>query len=249
MPTFVKEYAMRHDTRLQKKIRRSCIIAATAIVASRTNISSAVTVSEYYIDAQIATDPNFTTGVQNVVLSGSTPTVNVPIGDYFQFGVALVLSGNPNPAAGDAWDLANQAAGNPPQPANLGISQVRFDVPSTDASSYSLAPLLGPLNPNFAPGSGIHDSTAIINPDQSFDFESPGAVEGGGIVNINFANDSNINLRTAAVGELGYFSGIDAMPGQATPFFTNLAFQGQAAGSVQLSPGIEYDSTDGYELN
>ncbi len=228
-------------------IRRTCIIAAAIVL--RPHLSSAVTIREYYIDGQIATDPNFTTGLQNIDLSGIAPTVNVPIGDYFQFGVSLVLTGNPNPAAGDAWDLANQAAGNPPQPANLGISQVRFDVPSTDASTYSLAPLLGPLNPNFAPNSGIHDSTAMINPDQSFDFRSPGAVEGGGIVNINVANDENFDVRTPAVAQVGYFSGTSSTADQATPFFTNLAFQGQAAGSVQLSPGIEGNQTFGFDLS
>jgi hypothetical protein len=228
--------------------RSSAVVAMAAAMALHPSASSAVTISEYYIDWQIATDADFTTGVQNVDLSSGAPTVNIPIGDYFQFGVALVLTGNPNPASGDVWDLANQVAGNVPQPVNLGISEVKFDVPSTDTTGYSLNPVLGSIDPSFQPNTGIHDSTARVNPDLAFAFESPGVVSGQEVEDINAVNFVNINPRTPAVAALGNFSGNNAVPTRATPFFTALAFQSQAAGSVKLSPAIEYDPTQGYQL-
>jgi hypothetical protein len=64
--------------------------------------SRGVTISEFYINGEIATNPGFTQGVQSVDLLGADPTVNVPVGDYFSFGVSLVISNNPNPASGGA---------------------------------------------------------------------------------------------------------------------------------------------------
>jgi hypothetical protein len=217
------------------------------VVASRTNVSSAVTISEYYIDGQIATDANFTTGVQNVDLSGSSPSVTIPDGDYFQFGVALVLTDNPNPASGDAWDLANQAKGNPVQPQNLGISSVEFNVPSSDTNQYSLAVILGPADPPTTPPQ-FFDSTAVINPNLAFIVSSPGLAGNGGETGLLVSNVGNINPNSAAVTELGYFAGADATLGHATPLFTNLAFQGKAAGQVTLSPAIEDSPFSGSSL-
>jgi len=220
---------------------RCAILAATA-AASHPSFSSAVTISEYYIDGQIATDPNFTAGVQNVDLSGAAPSVNIPMGGYFRFGVSLVLSDNPNPASGDAWDLANQAAGNVAQPQNLGIASVAFDVPSSDTKEYSLAPVLGPLDPEISPNDGIYTTTAVINPDLAVNLESAGQVREGGAEAILVGNSTAINPRSLAIEELGYFSG-NGTPAQATPFFTDMAFQSHAAGQTELSPEIEYPNT------
>jgi hypothetical protein len=233
---------MRSEVKFQKKMAcQSLAVLAVAAAALRPTFSSAVTISEYYIDGQIATDPNFTTGVQNVDLSGSSPSVTIPDGDYFQFGVALVLTGNPNPASGDAWDLANQAKGNPAQPQNLGISNVVFDVLSSDVNGFVVAAVHGPIEADAPANETIFQSTAVINPNLNVNFASPGNAGGGEVGYIEVGNAVNINPSTSAVDELGYFAGAAATPDQATPLFTDLAFQVKSAGQVELSPGIALD--------
>jgi hypothetical protein len=218
--------------------RKCTILAAAAAVFGYGAASRAVTISEYYIDGQIATNSSFTSGLQDIDLSGSAPTVNLPKGDFFRFGVSLVVTNNPNPAAGDAWDLANQSVkGNPPQPQYLGLSGIGFDIPSTDPAGYSFSPVLGPST-----GIGVaypqNYSTAVFSPGVDlFDYTNPGNVESGVVsaMDIFFVDLPQAESQDG-VSQLALFGGMSATPSQAVPLFTQLAYQSNAAGTVTLSP-------------
>ena len=136
-------------------MRRSRKAMLTLIAAEMAGLyGSAVlatpTVSTFYIAGQIAQNSSFSVGTQSISISNASPTVFVPLGDYFEFGISTVTTNNPNVyngvnVNGDAWDLANQVRGNPPQPATLGLAFVNYSVDTTlnNSSGSILAPMEG----------------------------------------------------------------------------------------------------------
>jgi autotransporter-associated beta strand protein len=200
---------------------------------------AAPTISTFYIDGEFAADSGFTTGVQSVSMIGTSPTVFVPVGDYFEFGVATVITGNLNSTAGDAWDLANQAQGNPAQPTRLGLASVEYSVGSTDTNASKLAPVEN------GPRGGMNDywSTSVLPNSTPIMIVDPGDVQpGNGQVGITypiFQGGFSADVDTSSgVATLALFAGSSATVSQATPFFTQLAYQAVGAGLVGLYPAL-----------
>jgi hypothetical protein len=81
--------------------------------------------------------------------------------------------------------LANQSAGNPPQPQNLGLGFAAFDVPSSDAPGYSLAPILGPSTGYSAPDPLNYADVEFGSAVTALDDTTPGYVQGGAVIEIN----------------------------------------------------------------
>jgi autotransporter-associated beta strand protein len=212
---------------------------------------AAPAISSYYIAGQIAQDSGFSVGTQSISISNTSPTVFVPLGDYFRYGISVVVTGNPNSTAGDAWDLANQARGNPAQPANLGLASTGFFVASTDSTAAMLAPVegaqIGTLN-----GQLEYNAKDVLS-DPSPLIASPGAVQAANgsvgypnlpeITDLNFASSMNVDT-AAGVSRLGLWSGATAAPANAAPFFTQLAYHTVSSGLVGLAPVLDSSVTD-----
>jgi autotransporter-associated beta strand protein len=204
------------------------------------------TLSSFYIDGEFATNSSFTSGAENVPVSNVFPTVYVPVGDYFEFGVSAVVTNNPNSTAGDAWDLANQAKGNPAQPANLGIGTINYVVGSTDTNAAFLAPV-----EDGSRGTNEYFSTAVLPNSGLALLSDPGDVQGGnGSVGINqpiFQGAFQVNPDTATgVAQLALMSGSTATASQATPVFVQLAYQALNTGLVGLLPSSVGGAGDDY---
>jgi autotransporter-associated beta strand protein len=208
---------------------------------------AAPAISTFYIAGETAQDSGFSVAAQSISISNTSPTVFVPLGDYFEFGISMVVTGNPNSTAGDAWDLANQARGNPAQPSNLGLASASMFVASTDSTAAILAPVedaqAGTIN-----GQPYYNATDVLS-DPSPLISGPGAVQAGnGSVGypspLPDINDliiaSVLNVNTAAgVARLGLWSATAANSADAAPFFTQLAYHTVSTGLVGLAPILD----------
>ena len=222
----------------RNKTARMMIAAAGGVVlASGSYGLSAPTLWTYYSSGEIATNANFTTGVQNVSISNTStsPTVFVPLGDYFEFGLSLELTNNPNGAAG---------MGNPAQPANLGLATISYAVSSTDTNGSMLQPLISSTMSigNTPGGQPMFPSTEIFSQSAPADSQQ-GDVEigAGGVGDYTaiFQGDFTAPTGTTAAGvaRLALWSGSTPSPNNSTPWFIDLGYKALGAGKVTLSPG------------
>jgi autotransporter-associated beta strand protein len=201
-------------------------------------------ISTFYIAGETALDSGFSVGTQSISISNTSPTVFVPLGDYFEFGISMVVTGNPNSTAGDAWDLANQARGNPAQPSNLGLASAGMFVASTDSTAAMLAPVEG-SEAGTINDQPYYNATDVLSDPSPSAFESPGGVQTGngnvgynppslpGIFDATYASEMNVNT-AAGVARLAYWAGTAATPANAAPYFTQLAYQTVSSGLVGL---------------
>ena len=122
-------------------------------------VATGETLAMTYTEVEIANDVNFTSGVQDITLNNTgTNSVSIKAGQYFEFGIDAQVTGNANPAFNDAWDKANQALGNPAQPANLGLGVIAMLTSTTNGATTVMAPVTVPNGKSFPL------STAIVGP-------------------------------------------------------------------------------------
>jgi len=201
-------------------------------------------ISTFYIAGETALDSGFSVGTQSISISNTSPTVFVPLGDYFEFGISMVVTGNANSTAGDAWDLANQARGNPAQPSYLGLASAGMLVASTDSTGSILAPVEG-AEAGTVNGQPYYNATEVLSDPAPGAFKIQGGVQPGNgsvgypnlpvIFDATFASEMNVNT-AAGVARLGYWAGTAATPANAAPYFTQLAYQTVSSGLVGLAP-------------
>lgn len=192
----------------------------------------AATITPSLVLGQISNTSTFTT-TTSVTISGATPSVTLLPGQFFRFGVAIVVTNNPNPEAGSIWDQANADHGSGAAlPQNLGMAVVNGQVDSSDATGALLAAQ--------ALASGL--SKATVGAGQTWASKSAGGVTGNGtgaggkvgtsgtftIFEGNGAYDPEDNTSPA---KLAYFS-------SSANFFTGVAYVANAAGVVTLSPSL-----------
>jgi len=117
------------------------LVALVALLFAGWSQAAVITLS--YVNGAVSTTSNFAAGTTTAVSSSQmTSGLSAPAGSFFRFGVAAIVTGNPNPEAGSAWDSAAQNAyGTPPMPANLGLSTLGLKVLSSSADGSVGAPL------------------------------------------------------------------------------------------------------------
>jgi hypothetical protein len=201
-------------------------------------------------------------------VTGSAPTtISLPVGDYLFMAVDLVVTNNANPEAG----LVTSSNNNVPQPSNLGLAVVGMQVNSTDTNATTLAPILGAIFSPAQTIAGLkdHNSTAVINTTLANNsggglapswsgtaLTSSGDTLGNGNRNTPasygivgshlgiFGGVAAVDASTpAGVQTLQNFAGASPTYANATPFFTQLSYEGVAYGTVTLSPFINPLST------
>jgi autotransporter-associated beta strand protein len=230
------------------KTSRVLIATGAAAVFGSHAYGAGPTLGTYYASGEIATDVHFSTGIQALTLSNSNPVVYLPLNDYFEFGISVDLSDNPNPYAGQ---------GSPAQPSFLGLATVNYHVDSNDTAGAILAPLLTSTvvgtTPNGATEFDATDKFVNVTPS----IKNPGDVEigSGSVGDYQTITEEDFvtpdGSTTAGVSRLALFSGATQSAAAATPYFINLGYKGLATGIVSLSPGVagNGNGTDYYLAN
>jgi autotransporter-associated beta strand protein len=218
------------------------------VVFSSAAYGAGPTLGTYYSTGTIATDIHFSTGVQALTLSNSNPVVYLPLNDYFEFGISIDLSNNPNPYAG---------TGSPAQPSFLGLSTVNYRVDSTDTAGTTLAPLITSTTLGTTPnGQTEYASTAVFS-QTTPSVQITGDVEVGsgtvGAFQTISEEDFTAPNGTTTIGttRLALFAGATQSAAAATPYFTDLGYRGLATGIVSLTPRVANNGsgTDYYQAN
>jgi hypothetical protein len=109
--------------------RKRAIIVSAALAAAPVWASAAVNVAfNYDPTVTIASNSAFTMNVSTVPIVGDT--IIVPPGDYFEFNVNTLVTGDTNPASGGAYDQANGTT----QPPLLGLTGFGFAFTNNNTS-------------------------------------------------------------------------------------------------------------------
>jgi autotransporter-associated beta strand protein len=211
-------------------------MAAAAGVALRSAAYGAgPTLSSYYTTGEIATDVHFSTGIQSVTISNTSPVVYLPLNQYFEFGVSIDLSNNPNPWAGQ---------GNPAQPSFLGLATINYEVDSNDTSAAVLQPLITSTVVGTTPNGATEFAATDTFVNTSPSFQTVGDAEVGSgtvgayqtIAEEDFVAPNGTN--STQVQRLALFAGATASSTAATPYFVGLGYKGLSTGIVTLSPKV-----------
>ncbi len=214
-------------------MRKSRTVALSLAVAAVAGLyahaaNGQATLATYFTSGEISTNSSFS-GAQTVSLSPTSPTVFVPLGDYFEFGASTILAGIPNADASD-----------PGQPAYLGLASCQYEVISTDNTASILAPVLGA-----SLGSGYYSATDVLQNVYSNTLTETGDVESGnGMVGVNNqyiyqdTYTSPSSQTPSGVQRLALWGGATASPTAASAFFNQLQYQTVSTGLVGLEPVV-----------
>ena len=93
---------------------------------------------------------SFISGIAKVngVAYSTSSLVPVQPGNTVSFGIQVTVTGNADSASGGAWDLNNQAMGNPALPVNLGLGSVGITIPAATEPTLRRLPATVPLMRN-----------------------------------------------------------------------------------------------------
>jgi hypothetical protein len=138
------------------------LVALTAMFVA--GYAQAATITVSYVNGQVSTVSNFTTATTSAVNLAST--VTLAAGQYFRFGVAISVSGNPNPEFGSAYAAdANAAYGVNYANANMGFANVGVNVLSSDTAGTNIAPLVNGTKTRVGFNTTIFSGATVDNGD------------------------------------------------------------------------------------
>src|ERR1039458_1639497 len=106
-----------------------CVTGWTAIAGGAVSVSF-----QFDNTVQYASNSGFTQNTGTSTIVGNT--VAIPGGDYFRLNMSVLVTNNPNPASGGAWDQNN----NMTQPPNLGL--FGWGMWFTDSNPSGVVPLV-----------------------------------------------------------------------------------------------------------
>ncbi len=126
-----------------KKMKALSVLSMAVAATMGAKAAHAATVTLYYDNINVL-DPSATVvqsynyGTAGGDQSQIPLTINVPVGDTFQFGVDAVVTNNVNPDAGKK--TGSSATKDIVQPSFLGLATFSVVVPSTDTNASKLSP-------------------------------------------------------------------------------------------------------------
>jgi hypothetical protein len=172
------------------------IVAMMCVMGWTTIAGGAVSVSfQFDNTVQWASDSGFTQNTGTSTIVGNT--VAIPGGDYFRLNMSVLVTNNPNPASGGAWDQNNGTT----QPPNLGVSG--WGMWFTDSDASVVAPLVDGGNAVVAFPNGLYgvSSSGSANAANGNVGSSLGPVSGGiSILAVSGSNPSAFPLLTLGAG-------------------------------------------------
>jgi hypothetical protein len=188
-------------------------------------------------------------------------TINVAVGDTFEFGIDAVVTSNVNPDAGKTTGLGTGHTHL--QPTNLGLSTLSFVVPSSNHNASILAPnTTGGPTQTFGGNADFNDSISLNNSSGVGDTNgnnsgtnsfvpfwgsnTPGDVVPGsataGDVGDHFSifqGNGGVASQTASgANTIGQYGAATATYANATDFFSQLSYTALHTGTVTLSPAV-----------
>ncbi len=259
---------MRSTTNLRKLSALSVAVAATI----GANSVRGATVTVFYDNIHDLTDGQSYSYATTAGNYAAIPTtINVAVGDTFQFGIDAVVTNNIN---SDAGKVTGTSGHDIAQPSYLGLSTLAIIVPSTDHNASILAPnTSGPPNntfnsiPDFNSAASLNNSVAtgtIVGPNNNPGGTAPSwaaDLEGdvqptsstAGDVGDHFeifqGNNPLAPTNTpAGVAMFSQYGAAIATFGNATDFFDSLSYTALHPGTVTLSPFVQ-SSGSSYWLN
>jgi hypothetical protein len=199
----------------------------------------------------VSSDPNY---------ADVPTTINIAVGDTFEFGVDAVVTSNANPDAGKKTGTTGHLVA---QPSFLGLSTLSIKVPSTDLNASNLAPnTTGGPTQTFGANADFNDSVSLNNQGGLGDTvgsnngshpapiiwsnNTPGDVVPGsataGDVGDHFAifqgNGAISSNTLAGANTISEYGAATSTYGNATDFFSQLSYTALHTGVVSLSPQV-----------
>jgi autotransporter-associated beta strand protein len=246
-----------------RKTKRLSILSMAIAATLGAKTAQAATLTLYYDNIHDVTD-----GQSYGYAQGNTDgtnytgplTINIAVGDTFEFGIDAVVTNNINPDAGRKTGTTGHTV---VQPSYLGLSWINIKVPSSDHNASILAPMTtgGPTQ-SFGGLADYNDSISLNNEGGLGDSQgdnsganpfvpvwsnnTPGDVVPGsataGDVGDHFAifqgNGAVSSNTPNGANTIGEYGALTATYANATDFFSQLSYTALNTGTVTLSPAV-----------
>jgi hypothetical protein len=251
-----------------KKMKALSVLSMAVAATMGAKAAHAATVTVYYdninvLDSSSAVVQSYNYGTSGGNQSAIPLTINVGVGDTFQFGVDAVVTNNVNPDAGKKTGSATNK--DIVQPSFLGLATFSVVVPSTDTSASILTPNTdgAPANNTFGTTPDFNASVSLNNQTNpgstnppnnnpsgfvpAWGSSTPGDVaptsNTGGDVGDHFAifqgNGAVPSTTATGLNTIAQYGAATATFGNATDFFDSLSYTALSTGTVTLSPTID----------
>jgi hypothetical protein len=246
-----------------KKLRALSVLSMAAVATLGAKAAHGAVLSLFYDNVNDITDGQSYGYAQGNNVGGvySGPlTINVAVGDTFEFGIDAVVTSNVNPDAGKKTGTTGHTVA---QPTNLGLSTLSFTVPSSDLNASILAPnTTGGPTQTFGGNADFNDSISLNNQGGLGDSNgnnsgsntfvpvwgnnTPGDVVPGSATAGDVGDHFSIFQGNGAVASntangantIGQYGAATATYANATDFFSQLSYTALHAGTVTLSPAV-----------
>lgn len=208
------------------------LVALVALFVAGSAQAAVITVS--YINGQVSTTSNFTTATTTSV-SLTTGVVNMPAsGQFFRYGIALTVSGNPDPEFGTGYASDANATYGVVYPQNLGFAVVGITVGSTDSAGVNVAP----LSNSGKTRAGFNTAITWTGPSDQ------GDVTGGLAGSPSPIGKSSAPFDPTSAGSVAALANL-ATGGPGPNFIQTLPYSitGSPASNVTLSPGLSLSAS------
>jgi len=163
-----------------KKLRALSVLSMAAVATLGAKAAHGALLSVFYDNVNDVTDGQSYGYAQGNNVGGvySGPlTINVAVGDTFEFGIDAVVTSNTNIDGGKKTGTTGHTV---TQPANLGLSTLSFTVPSSDSNASILAPnTTGGPTQTFGANADFNDSISLNNQGGLGDAQGPNSNTGG----------------------------------------------------------------------
>jgi hypothetical protein len=247
-----------------KKLRALSVLSMAAVATLGAKAAHGALLSVFYDNVNDVMDGQSYGYAQGNNVGGvySGPlTINVAVGDTFEFGIDAVVTSNVNPDAGKTTGLGTGHTHL--QPTNLGLSTLSFVVPSSNHNASILAPnTTGGPTQTFGGNADFNDSISLNNSSGVGDTNgnnsgtnsfvpfwgsnTPGDVVPGsataGDVGDHFSifqGNGGVASQTASgANTIGQYGAATATYANATDFFSQLSYTALHTGTVTLSPAV-----------
>jgi len=249
-----------------KKMKALSVLSMAVAATLGAKAAHGATITLYYDNINDVTDgQTYGYAAQGGGTSYTGPlTINVAIGDTFEFGIDAVVTSNVNPDAGKK--TGSSSGKDLAQPSFLGLSTLSITVPSSDLNASKLTPgINGSPTGTFA-GQPDYNSTASLNsslgvgstfgpnstitgsntPVPAWGFSTQGDVSptstSGGDVGDHFAifqgSGAVLSQTAAGAATISQYGAKTATYAAATDFFDSLSYTAISVGTVSLSPAV-----------
>jgi hypothetical protein len=254
--------------RSTRRLKAGSLLSMAVTAALGAPVARAATLTLYYDNISDSDGQSYGYGVTGANYANVPTTINIAVGDTFEFGIDAVVTNNVNPDAGEKTGTPGHTL---VQPSFLGLSSLSIAIPSSDERSDFLVPVTsGPPNATFY-GSPDYDDTASLNNQGGAGDSKP--INNGSNPAVPIWNESTVgdvlpgtngdvgdhltifqgngpvssNSKSGAI-EISQYGASIASYAMATDFFSGLSYLADRPGRVVLSPQVDFAGT-GYWSN